>query len=97
MTLEKFKIAIKDKTFRSSVGDFIYRFIPENTLQVNGNMANSVHYSIGGNDDEFIFNHNNLFGSEPYIIEVNTTNTGLFQLTLKTQFTNVLKDIWTQV
>ena len=74
MKLEEFKALIQGKTFKSTDGGFEYRFIPENTLTVNGDMSKSVHYSITEEDSVFILNHNSMFGTEPLVIDIISTN-----------------------
>lgn len=75
MNLEELKATIKTKSFNLKEGDFTYKFIPENTIQVNGSLANSIHYSIEEEGDDFILNHGNSWSTEPLVMKFKSFKT----------------------
>ena len=94
MTLHEFKNTIKNKTFKSTDGGFVYQFVPENTLRVKDDMSRSVQYEITEQDGKFILNHNSFFGTEPILIDVISNNSNRLELTLTTTPSNKFIGTW---
>lgn len=94
MTLQEFKEAIKNKTFRLTDTGFLYEFIPENTLRLKDTMSHSVHYEITEQNGYFILHHNNFFGTEPIKIELIPNTSNRLELTLTTIFSGKFVGTW---
>jgi len=70
MNINVIRGKIQGRKFRSTDEGIIYRFIGDNTLQVNNSIMNSAHYSVEEVDGLYLLHHNSLLGPEPLIIEI---------------------------
>jgi len=93
MNLQELKERIKNKSFLSD-DEIIYQFVEEDTLKVKGSMSNMVKYNLFEDSGRLILQHNNLFGTEPLIIEVQSENNALLKLRLTKLITNTVVGVW---
>lgn len=70
MNAQELKSLLQGKRFQSTDLGITYKFIPENTLQVGGHIADSVHYNISEEGEKLYLDHSSRFGTEPMLIEI---------------------------
>ena len=73
MNAEELKSIVQGKTFQSTDYGTTYKFIPENTLQVDGKMADSINYKIIDDNDMLYLDHSSRFGTELLLVEIIST------------------------
>lgn len=96
MNLQEFRNVIKDKTFHSSDGTY-FQFI-EDTLKVKNNFSQSVKYEIDRREDgKFVLHHNNLFGTEPILMDIISKDGDKLQLSLSSIPSNKFIGTWKEV